>query len=375
MPKSERGCYEKMGYPREFIFRGEMYVYKVSGCTRMVYANQQNPHIIAKVMPARASALWKPTWTQNATEAACLERMEKVSFSPNVHYHDEAFPFVNLWHEADVMDVLVVDRLGIDLQQAATDISFSDYVEAYCAALWAIAKMTDLGMIVPDPHPYNCSLLLDNTKLALPCDFGEATDASTPVVRKALKSFFAGFKHMASTVYGANIGQDWEDLPYHISHATHPLSVDWVMHGCSFFKRILAANARSSPFEEVRQPEPQPQHAQAPPLHQTPPPPHSEVKAGTFVLIHSLQNQCALNGSVAFVISQGERYRVKLENQEIKSVRQAKLTLTMHPSGAWICKGCKLDVYWKSCPDAGWTGRKGKWRCGKCSEPRPSDES
>ena len=52
MPKLVRGCYEKHGYPLEFILQREVYAYEASGATRMLYANSRNPNIVAKVLPA-----------------------------------------------------------------------------------------------------------------------------------------------------------------------------------------------------------------------------------------------------------------------------------------------------------------------------------
>lgn len=117
MPNLARGCYEKKGYPPEFIFQGDLYAYEVSGGTRMLYANVRNPGLVAKCMPSKCSKLWKPGWTQNVTEAASLRKLESFTLAPRVHHHHE-LRFVNRWGETDTMDVLVLDRFGHDLKRA-----------------------------------------------------------------------------------------------------------------------------------------------------------------------------------------------------------------------------------------------------------------
>ena len=178
LPKLARGCYEKQGYSLEIIPQGDVYAYKASGATRMLYASLRNPNVVAKVMPAKSSKLWQPGWTQNVTEAASLRKLESFNLAPRVHHHHHLeLRFVNRWGETDTMDVLVLDRLGHDLKKAAEIISFPDYVEAFVSALWAIAKMAKFDYVVPDPHPYNVSLVFGSTTLALPCDYGEITVA------------------------------------------------------------------------------------------------------------------------------------------------------------------------------------------------------
>ena len=64
MPKLVRGVYVKHGYPLEIDVYGEMFVYKASGATRMVYQSTRNDNVVAKVMPGQASTIWQPTWTE-----------------------------------------------------------------------------------------------------------------------------------------------------------------------------------------------------------------------------------------------------------------------------------------------------------------------
>ena len=110
LPKLARGCYEKQGYSLEIILQGDVYAYKASGATRMRYANLRNPNVVANVMPAKSSKLWQPGWTQNVTEA---------------------------------------------------------YVEAFVSALWAIAKMANLDLVAPDPHPHPQGVMSDVALKAL----------------------------------------------------------------------------------------------------------------------------------------------------------------------------------------------------------------
>ena len=197
----------------------------------MVYRNLSNRHLIAKVMPAKQSKLWQPTWLQNDNEATVLEKLIHLPFLPRVHHHDKNLQFINNWGELDFMDVLVLDRLGSDLQQAAAEVCLADYLEAYCAALWAMMRMVEFDVVVPDPHPYNCALILDSTKLAIPCDFGDGAPATTKTLRKALKSFFAGYKRMVTSAFGAGLGSKWSVLASHIAGAEVPLSSSWVYRG------------------------------------------------------------------------------------------------------------------------------------------------
>ena len=59
----------------------------------------------------------------------------------------------------------------MDLQEAATVLTLTEYVAAYKSALWALRHMLQLGVAIPDPHPYNLSMMPAG-KLAVPCDYG-----------------------------------------------------------------------------------------------------------------------------------------------------------------------------------------------------------
>ena len=234
MPKCTSGCYENKGYPRQFVFRDDLYVFKCSGATRMVYDNTCDPSLIAKVMPGRRSGLWQPDWVQNKTEANTLRALEGLPFAPRLVAHEEDFAFVNKWDTFDYMDIIVVDRLGSDLQQAANEVSFRDFVAAYSSGLWAIGMMAKQGIVVPDPHPYNCALIAGSSRLALPCDFGEATTATVATLKKSVKNLFAGFAHMASTAYCVDVGSLMNEVGHHVAGIECPPSDEWIKRGCSF---------------------------------------------------------------------------------------------------------------------------------------------
>ena len=59
----------------------------------------------------------------------------------------------------------------MDLQAAAKVLCLSDYISAYKAALWALRRMLELGVAIPDPHPHNLSMEAVGGR-AVPCDFG-----------------------------------------------------------------------------------------------------------------------------------------------------------------------------------------------------------
>ena len=225
------GCYErKEGYRREFGLEGDWYVYHNTGGTRMMFLNLQKPNLVAKCMPAQGSRHFKSGWIQNDTEARYLRKLASFNLAPRVHRH-LVVRFVNRWNQTDTMDVLVIDRLGKDLKKAVNDdeISFSDYVKACDSALCAIAKMANLDVVVPDPHQYNVSLVYGSTTSALPCDFGEAVEATKKGLQKSFKCFLRGFREVSTTVYSV---QDdhilWNDLMHHVSTVAVPVDEEWV---------------------------------------------------------------------------------------------------------------------------------------------------
>ena len=59
----------------------------------------------------------------------------------------------------------------MDLQAAAKVLCLSDYISAYKSARWALRRLLELGVAIPDPHPYNLSMEAVGGR-AVPCDFG-----------------------------------------------------------------------------------------------------------------------------------------------------------------------------------------------------------
>ena len=372
MPQNTKGCYEKIGYPRVLRFGEDEWVFKISGATRMIYECATRPTAIAKVMPAEASPHWKAGWDQNAKEAEALTKLRGIKFAPKVFEHF-AHHFTNKWHQPDVMDVLFVSRLGSDLQTAANSSTLSAYCKAYRSALWATKIFAEADVVVTDPHPYNCSLHGDRGDLALPCDFGSATAASTAAVRKSLKALCLGFKRMVREVHGVDLDGAWTGLGARIAAVELPLREADVKDLNAFL--LLAVGGRARPVATPAPspvPEPAPEAAPAMQAPATPEPapeaapiaPESFV--GRFVVLDRLE-AVVWNGAVGFVrrVEHG-RCVAKLWDNSIKSLRPANLTLINQPDFAWVCRGC-ANAYYKMCPEEGWTGRKGKWRCGECS--------
>ena len=379
MPKLARGCYEKIGYPSRVTLSDDTFVYMASGATRMLYVSQRHPSIVAKVMPARSSKHWKPSWVQNRVEADSLRKLASLDSVPHVYSHGD-IPFVNTWGEMDVMDVLVVDKLGPDLQAAATKLDFVDFSNAYLSTVHAIEGMAHLDVVVPDPHPYNCSLLLGSNQDALPCDFGAAVPTSSGAIRKSLKNLFGGFRNLAQTSYGMDTSTQWENLAHFVSHAEMPLGLEFWRHCTQFFQSVGATSRVST--SDTRAPPSDEWSWEPTATKSSPPSPPSEPwsweptatkssppsPAITFALVYGLNHQVNLNGKAVFVKEVlGERCVVKFQDLALKSVPTSALRPIEHPTGAWICHSCKADVYWKACPDETWTGSKGKWKCGQCS--------
>ena len=363
MPQMEKGCYEKVGYQRNLLYKGETFLFEVSGATRMVYRSVQRPNVVAKVMPAQASLLWKQDWKQNDNEAAALAKAQHLWFMPKIHEHNTNFNFVNKWGEPDVMNILIVDKMGPDMKSAAEFLLLSEYVESYCSALWAMSKLVDAGMVVPDPHPYNCSLIAGSRTRALPCDFGECTEATTPGIRKSLDNLLKGFKKQVLSSY--KIEAVTVEVTQLVSMADIPLTQEWLKVACSAVKNV---GNISQPPSGTPPPTscPRPCGAQAAPMPQV----------GDFIQTHSLQNQ-NMNDALGFVVeTAGNRLIVKMPNRDLKSFKVENLKVVAHPTSAWVCKSCKADVWWKACPDNSWTGGKGKWFCGACTAKRtPCEKS
>ena len=434
MPKLARGCYEKIGYPKTIVVEGETFNYIGSGSTRMVYASELRPDVIAKVMPANSSRHWRPSWDQNRTEAASLLKLIWLDAAPEVFSHRDV-PFMNKWSEVDIMDVLVVGKLGPDLQEAAELVSFEDYTNAYWTATNAIEQMAARDVVVLDPHPYNCSLEFGSTSRALPCDFGECVATTTAALRKSLKNLFHGYRQVAKTTYGRDLTAEWATFSTYVVYAEHPLNSEFRIRNKEFFeaaRKSLPAESRpqstSNATSEQQQawsspppqqhwgsaapppprqhwgsaaPPPPQQHwssAAPPPPQQhwgsaAPPPPQqhwgsaapqspqqpwgtSALQPGSFALISGLQHKTELNGQSGFIKELvGDRCILKLRDQSMKSMPQTAARPIPDPRDAWVCRTCNADVYWRGCPDASWTGKRGRWKCGPCSvAPQPTPE-
>ena len=373
MPALPRGVYEKHGYSKQFEMNDELFQYEASGQTRMLYRSVRRPELVAKVMPSQRSNIWREGWDQNSKEARILGQLSNIWFVPKVHAHDECFAFINKWGEPDTMDVLVMDSLGQDLQKAAEALSAHEYLEAYCSCLWAVSKFSTEGVVVHDPHPFNCCLMADERRLALPCDFGECSPPTTTILRKSLKHLLNGLKNMASSHYGVTMGM--HDIWSLINNLPENgvLDSECTDKVCTAVRQAWnqASSAGASPLPEVKATLP-PDVKRGPMPSSTQMPSHSGLSAGHFAHIHGLRSQSgqALNGQVCFVRDVCERVQVRLVTQELKSIESSNLVPAVHPRNAWVCCQCRKDVYWLANPDNTWTGRNGKWRCGGCSKAR-----
>ena len=111
---------------------------------------------------------------------------------------------------------------------------------------------------------------------------------------------------------------------------------------------------------------PQPAPAPVPPTAA----PKPEELLRRFVAVDGLQQQVELNGSIGYVqrIADDARCVVKLRGNAVLSIACNKLAPIPHPDGAWVCRTCKANAYYRASPEAGWTGRKGKWNCPGCSK-------
>jgi hypothetical protein len=172
MPKVVKGCYEGIRYPKALVIDGNVFNYAVSGGTRMVYFGGPDDSLAAKVMPASSSKHWRVGWDQNDVERNALETLAmRLSYTPRVIFAGDV-EFVNTWGEQDVMNVLVVERLGSDLEAAKSYMTPRQYCCAYSSVFKSMQAMASCGVSVPDPHPYNCSVLAPGQLHAIPCDFG-----------------------------------------------------------------------------------------------------------------------------------------------------------------------------------------------------------
>jgi hypothetical protein len=113
-------------------------------------------------------------------------------------------PFINAYGEVDRLNLLVVTKLGDDMQVAAGKVECGTYVEAYRSALWALRHMLHLGVVMPDPHPYNLAMVGDGSTLALPCDFGNTGSPSEKCTHSLLAKLFNGFILQMGKAYGVS---------------------------------------------------------------------------------------------------------------------------------------------------------------------------
>ena len=370
MPQNVKGCYEKVaGYPRVLRFGQDEWIFKVSGCTRMIYECATRPQAVAKVMPSTTSQYWREGWDQNCAEAAALEKLRNVPFAPVVFDHF-THEFTNKWCQRDAMDVLVVSKLGLDLQTAANSVPLDAYCKAYKAALWATSIFAASDVVVTDPHPYNCALYPGKQDLALPCDFGAVSVSTAAAVKKSLKALCAGFSKSVREAHGIDLAAAWPGVAARIASVELPLQEATMTDINAFFLLATKSNPRPAP-------EPAPaattDWAQAPEPAPEPVPRQIPVAAafvGHFVVLHGLEQRTGLNGCIGFVQRVADdRCVAKLQNNAIKSIHASHLTPIAHPNDAWVCRSCKANVYYKHLPEPGWTGRKGKWNCPACSEP------
>ena len=151
--------------------------------------------------------------------------------------------------------------------------------------------MANLDVVVPDPHPYNCSLVLGSTRLAIPCDYGEGARTTPVVLKRSLRSFFAGFQHMGTTSYGASVdAQAWEALRSHIIRAETPLSQEWLQHGCSLLTKTLTPSGGPS-SRPNSPPEPRSAHSSEATGQSA-----QQIKPGSLIVIKNLVGRSDLNG-------------------------------------------------------------------------------
>ena len=122
-----------------------------------------------------------------------LLKLKDCAAVPRVLFYADNVQFVNAHGEVDHLNLLVVTKLGDDLQVAARKIDCRAYVEAYRSALWALRRILHLGVVMPDPHPYNLAMEGGGGTRALPCDFGSTGSPSEKVTHALLGKLFKGF--------------------------------------------------------------------------------------------------------------------------------------------------------------------------------------
>ena len=369
MPKLTKGCYSKCGYPDDMHVQGYTLHFLASGCTRQVYDIEQLPDAVAKVMPSRRSIHWKEGYEQNEVEFEALSKLQSLEGAPKIFVYEESAAFINVCGQIDFANLLVVSKLGQDLQAAAGQINLREYITAYEAALWALRHMLELGVVVPDPHPYNLAMERDGGR-ALPCDFGSTEVVSEKRTHSLLKKFFNGFNLELRRCYGV-VPIASASFGYAQSHCSSTIdggSMDLML---AHMENALTAPSYDPWFAQphASAPPPRPRTSQGPPTDPRSGNTTQPITAGSFAMIKDLVARPDLNGVGGIVqacLFRG-RVQVKTELKTVVSVRAINLEVIARPSRAWICRQCKINAYWSHNPEDNWTGGKGKWRCPECS--------
>ena len=382
MPKLHWGCYEKIGYPKvievghvegvECSFERLTLTLEASGQTREVRDVLELPECVAKVMPAEKSIYWVDGWVQNEVEHNFLRRLEKCIGVPRIWVYAKEVPFVNDYGHEDFLNLLIVSKLGYDMQTAAGTLEWNDYLAAYQGALKALRCMLQLGVVVPDPHPYNLAVvreLAGESPFALPCDYGSAERLSgEKQTHKMLKNFFNGFLIMAKGRYNPHVTLTKECI-HAYTHCEDTIGDVSMKTMLCFFSNAMVMHT----------------HCGRPPVYPVPPPssptppPRSQaapceggrpLDIGSFVRIKNLVHSTHLNGDEAFVQKLLPRDRVQIQtpSNHILSIASTNLDVIVQPPRVWKCAFCNVSAYWPSGHQDGWIkNARGRWRCPTCS--------
>ena len=379
MPKLTKGCYGKIGYPDIIslanvtgkVYGVPHYMEKLtlelasSGGTREVRNVLEMPYCVAKIMPARISRNWNDGWDQNKTEHEVLHKLEKFKAAPRILFYAEQVPFYNASGDVDYLNLLLVSKLGDDMQAAAGKLDLTSFVAAYKAALWALHHMLKLGVVVPDPHPYNLALEAGGTARALPCDYGSTTLVTEKGTHSLLKKLFKGFEFELQRSYGVAL-IPCEALTQACRSCTATIDPKSMRTMQDYFNNAMQMTADPwAGADDAHWKHPQRTSSQAPP---SPPQAGPAPLPGKFVVIKNLLTRDELNGveAIVQVVLGPDRVQVKTSLNTVYSIAWTNLDVIPHPRSVWICRYCNLNAYWPKNPEAGWTGGKGKWRCPTC---------
>jgi hypothetical protein len=149
MPKLTKGCYSKCGYPDDLHVQGYTLHFLASGCTRQVYDIEQLPDAVAKVMPSRRSIHWKEGYEQNEVEFEALRKLQSLEGAPKIFVYEESAAFINVCGQIGFANLLVVSKLGQDLQAAAGQINLREYIcglSDTCSS-WVLSSQTRIHTI------------------------------------------------------------------------------------------------------------------------------------------------------------------------------------------------------------------------------------